>query len=150
MAQDYALVEFGPHGGRYIGDVAGAWTIHFGQSWPAGRKVYSAGYPASGFWKTAAGFFGRGQYACDSSYDGYARIGSGYELWIACTMNGGASGGPWFVRLADGRWTIGGVNSQCSGPYANNDPRQYCQPYSYSLRSPYLDKRFLTFWQTGQ
>lgn len=150
MSQDYALVEFGPQNGRYIGDATGSWSIHFSQTWQAGRKVYLAGYPASGFWATSAGFNGNGQYACDSSYDGYKAIGSGYELWAACTMNGGASGGPWFIKLANGQWTIGGVNSQCDGPYANNDPRQYCQPYSYSLRSPFFDNRFLTFWNTRQ
>jgi hypothetical protein len=146
-SQDYALVEFGPQAGRYIGDVTGTWTIHFGQPWPRGRRVYAAGYPASGFWNTAAGFLGRGQYACDTTYDRYASLGSGYELWLPCTMNRGSSGGPWFGQLANGQWTIVGVNSKCWGPNMH-DPDRYCDPYSYNLRSPYLDSRFLAFWQS--
>jgi hypothetical protein len=144
---DYGLIEFGPRNGQFIGDVVGSWNITTGIRWKAGARAYLTGYPASGFWATADGYHGRGQYACDARYDNeYSRIGTGYELWLKCTMNGGASGGPWFVLLGNGKWTVGGVNSQCYGP--NMGTKDYCKPHSYYLRSAYLDRRFLDFWNS--
>jgi hypothetical protein len=148
-AFDYGLIEFAP-APNYIGDVTGSWNITTGIQWGYGARAYLMGYPASGHWATANGGYGRGQYACDSLYDAqYSAIGNGYELWFTCTMNGGASGGPVFVLLDNGTWTIGGVNDRCWGPNMN-DPKNYCTPYSDYLRSSYFDSRFLTFWQTVQ
>jgi hypothetical protein len=147
LSFDYALVEFAPRGGRYLGDLTGSWGITYGLRWVQDATLYLMGYPASGIWSTAQGYHGRGQYACSTEYDSYKPIGSGYELWAPCTMNGGASGGPWFVKLSDGSWTLGGVNSQCHGPNMN-DRVYYCTPTSDFLRSPYLDTRFADFWNS--
>ena len=142
---DYGLVEIPPVNGRYIGDVVGTWSITPGLQWNTGRRVYLMGYPATGFWATAAGYFGNGQYGCDVSWDeGYSRSGSGYDIWTTCTMNGGASGGPWFTVGNDGRWTIGGVNSRCSGP--KDAAGKACSPRADYLISSYIDNRFYTFW----
>ena len=145
MSFDYGLVEIPPVGGRYLGDVTGSWSITPGLKWANGRHAYLMGYPATGFWATAAGYFGNGQYGCDVNWDeGYSRSGSGYDLWATCTMNGGASGGPWFVEGADGRWTIGGVNSRCYGPVDANG--KACVPKANYMISSYIDNRFYDFW----
>jgi hypothetical protein len=150
-ALDWGLVEFGPDAaGRYIGDVVGAWTITPSIRLGTGAHIYVVGYPTSGYWKTDAGLNGRGQYACDTNWDGDGRyIGSGYEIYTACYMNRGASGGPWFVQLNNGTWTIGGVSNRCQGPN-ENDPTRYCDPYSDYLRSSYMSDRFLEFWNGVQ
>lgn len=149
MAYDYGLVEIPPASNGHISDFTGAWTIQTGIRWGSGAHVYLVGYPQLGFWATARGFYGRGQYACDGTYaNQYDPIGSGYELWAACTMNRGASGGPWFVRLNNGAWAIGSVTSQCFG--VDMSPTNYCNPYAEYLRGPYLDGRFLQFWTNVQ
>jgi hypothetical protein len=154
-SQDYGLIEFAPASrgqnyggpaanGSYIGDTVEAWNVTPNIRWGGGARVYSVGYPASGYWGTADGHFGNGQYACDSLWDdaggtGYSdQVGTGWELWTKCAMNGGSSGGPWFVQLSDGTWTIGGVNDTCLvSP---------CTPYSQWLSASYFDNRFLSFW----
>ena len=145
---DWGLLELGSdEGGRYVGDVTGSWSITPAIRWNSGARVYAMGYPASGFWAGADGQYGFGQYACDTEWDGgYWTIGSGYEIWSECTMNGGASGGPWFVLLSDNTWTIGGVNNRCHGP--NMERSDYCQPYSYFMRASYIDNRFYDFWNS--
>lgn len=146
-AFDYGLAEIAPaDDGRYVGDVAGSWNITTGIKWSTGARVYAVGYPAGGFWSTRQGYDGRGQYACDSYWDKEVeKIPKGYILWIKCTMNGGASGGPWFVRLNNGTWTIGGVNDICDGPHPD-DPSLYCTPKSDKVGAAYFDNRFLDFW----
>ena len=149
-AFDYGLIEFAPSAGGAIGDIVGTNSITAGIRWGMGARVYAMGYPASGFWSTVQGLYGRSQYACDTTWDyQQATIGSGYELWLSCSMNGGASGGPWFVQLNDGSWTIGGVNDRCFGPNMDS-PTAYCTPYSYYMRASYFDERFLGFWQYVQ
>ena len=104
-----------------------------------------------GFWSGAAGRNGRGQYACDVTIDteDWRTAGTGWELYAPCYMNGGASGGPWFVQKTDGSWTIGGVSNRCWSA-TNMSPTAYCQPYSDFLRASYLDSRFLAFWNAVQ
>lgn len=149
-ALDWGLIEYGPDAnGRYIGDYVGSWSITPSIRFGRGAHIYVVGYPHSGFWNTAQGYNGRGQYGCDTNWDaegGY--IGTGYELRTACYMNGGASGGPWFVQLGNGSWTIGGVSNRCLGP--SIDAERYCQPYSDYLRSTYLEQRFVEFWNGVQ
>jgi hypothetical protein len=144
---DWGLIEIEPQNGRYVGDVVGSYSITANLPWPANARVYAMGYPGSGHWATAAGLFGRAQYSCDTSYDGYSAIGSGYELWVDCTMNRGASGGPWFVPLTNGTWTVGGVNNRCAGNEIS--ATQYCDPYSTDMRASFLDGRFVQFWNSA-
>ena len=59
-------------------------------------------------------------------------------------MNGGASGGPSFVRLNDGTWTIGGVNSRCQTFDAAGRPN--CSPYGDKLITSYMNDGMLEFW----
>jgi hypothetical protein len=67
-------------------------------------------------------------------------------------MNGGASGGPWLVKLTDGSWVVGGVNNQCNDDNEADDWSRdaYCTPVSTELRSLIFDERFARFWETVQ
>jgi V8-like Glu-specific endopeptidase len=142
MSQDYALVEIAPLNGAYIGDKLGWFAVSYGANWSSGRRAYNVGYPVTG-WFGSDGRNGSSQYACDTTYDSYAAVGSGYRLWSQCTMNGGASGGPWLVVGSDNRWYVGGVNSTCDGPAS---AVTYCDPHSWKLSSSYFDNRFIDFW----
>jgi Trypsin-like peptidase domain len=144
---DWGLIEMKPRSdGALIGDVTGSSSIQVGITYNQGARIYSMGYPATGFWATAAGEYGNGQFACDSAWDGAWNYGPSQviRLTFGCTMNGGASGGPVFVQLSDGRWVIGGVNDWCNGPMIS--ATVYCVPTSNSLISATFDSRFSDFW----
>ena len=147
--KDWGLAEILPDAsGRLIGDVVGAWTITPNIRWGVGANAFLVGYAATGWWSdTTAGLRGRGQYACNALWDGeWQASGSGYDLSVRCPMNGGASGGPWFVRLDDGTWTIGGVNSRCQTFDATNRPN--CSPYGDKLITSYMNDGMLEFWNS--
>jgi hypothetical protein len=148
-ALDWGLVEIPPIAGEAISDRTGAWSILPNISYGAGARIEAAGYPASGFWASAQNYQGRGLYACDSTWDGdWSYIGSGWELYLSCTMNRGSSGGPWFTQLNSGSWYIGGLNSRCQSPYDDIPNGQWCDPYSSYIRSSYIDGRFYDFWNS--
>jgi V8-like Glu-specific endopeptidase len=139
---DWGIIELQPEDGTTAGQKAGSIPAYWGLSWPVGTRVYAAGYPASGSWRQPSFYEGRQQYACDSAYSGWEQILGGYGLMIDCTMNGGASGGPWF-RYYNGKWVVAGVNNLCT-------PKTYdtCAPYSSQLISAYFDNRFSSFWSS--
>lgn len=144
--RDWGLAEILPDAsGRRIGDVVGAWTITPNIRWGAGANAFLVGYAATGWWAdTTSGLRGRGQYACNALWDGdWQASGSGYDIAVRCPMNGGASGGPWFIRLNDGSWTIGGVNSRCQ---AFDAARPNCSPYGDKLITSYMNDGMLEFW----
>jgi hypothetical protein len=132
--------------GQWIGDVVGAWSMTANISYGGQAPMWIEGYPSQGYWSTDAGGHGHGQWACDTTYDNqYTAIGSGYQIWDRCSMNQGASGGPWFVKLNDGSWTIGAVSSMCQG---QNDGTGACHPYGDWLRGLYFNENFLAFWHS--
>jgi hypothetical protein len=130
---DYALVEIARRGGRAIGDAVGTFSIAYGAS--PGGQTYVVGYPAAG-WFASEGRNGGSQYTCRST--GMASA-AGPLLWSACPMNQGASGGPWLVLRADGRWRVAGVASLCESAHA-------CDPWSAALAVARFDARFAAFW----
>ena len=147
---DWGLVEIRPNGGKQIGNVVGGWwPVYANLSVGSGARLYPAGYPASGKWATAEGYNGRGQYACDAKFDGRwedidATSAVVWTYVIPCPMNGGVSGGPWFVYLDDlDKWVVGAVSGWCAG--ANR-----CTPTASFLKARYLDDTFVTFWQSVQ
>jgi hypothetical protein len=147
---DYALVRISGanSAGKTIGDVEGTWSATWNITYEKGAHLYVVGYPQAGFWSTNAGYNGRGQYACDTTYEGeYSQQQSGYQLWLTCPMNQGASGGPWFVQLNDGSWTIGSVSSMCDGG-GRNASGLPCQPYGVNMRGIYFNEEFGTFWHS--
>jgi hypothetical protein len=149
MTLDFALLEIPSLAdGRRVGDVTGAFPILPNLQWTPGLRSYAMGYPQSGVWSTPSGLNGRGQYACDSAWSGrYQRDGSGYSVATDCTMNQGASGGPWFVATG-GQWVVAGVNSRCTA-YEGSPPNR-CDPYAREMLTSYLDSRFYEFWNGVQ
>ncbi|MDP9334730.1 MAG: trypsin-like serine protease [Actinomycetota bacterium] len=148
---DWGLIQIQPHGATYIGDVVHTWRIATGLSLYPNERLWLAGYPAEGFWNTAPGHEGRGLYSCASAWDGGNWVkGSAPNdiVYVAnCTMNGGASGGPWFARLPNGPWVIIGVNNWCYDDNKKDDaPGTYCTPRSSQLQTLEFDARFLSFW----
>jgi hypothetical protein len=155
-AADWAIIEFGPGAdGRFIGDVTGSWSVTAGIRYSAGAHIIAEGYPSHGFWELPENYNGRGQYACNMVWNNDADDGWAYldaqrgtwELNMQCPMNQGASGGPVFVQLSNGTWTIGGVNNRCRGFETATD---YCNPYSIKLRTSYMDDKFTALWNYVQ
>ncbi len=90
---DFAFVELAPRvDGALAGDVVGHWGATPNLQWRRGTRIYEAGYPAEGWFATAAGHQGRDAYACDTTMLGYLKTGSSKAVVSRCTMNGGASG----------------------------------------------------------
>jgi hypothetical protein len=151
---DWGLIEIKKREGKAIGDVVGSWRIQTGISFSPGARLWITGYPITGYWSEKRGYVGRGQYACDATWDGTyatARLGQGgTELWAKCPMNGGASGGPWLVKLNSGEWVIGGVNNWCHDLVKWDDTNTYCTPVSTFLVSLVFDARFIDFWNVVQ
>ena len=147
---DWGLIQIGERSdGTPIAEVTGSFPTQSGIRFTGGRRIYAVGYPAVGTWSRPKFGVGRGQYACDSTWAAGAWLhsGGGYELWIRCPMNGGASGGPWFVKRPNGSWVIGGVNNQCNDDDEADDWSSvaYCTPVSTELRSLIFDRRFNSF-----
>jgi hypothetical protein len=133
---DYAFVELAPRAdGKLPGDVAGVAPIAANSRFRPGQRVYELGYPAEGVFATPAGHLGLDPYACDTTVAGVVHA-RGYKAVVSrCTMNGGASGGPWFT-LRNGVPTIVGINDWCMGSH-------HCEPQSRYVISSYFGRAFV-------
>jgi hypothetical protein len=143
---DWGIVVIRPDAnGSYPGDLTGTYTARWNVIIPRGARFCKVGYPYSGPFKSAAWWFGNGQYYCDNRWDGenannWAYTISSFNLVIGpCEMNGGSSGGPVFVQLRDGSWTIVGVNNRGHGR---------ADGYGAVGISFYFDERFGEFWNS--
>jgi hypothetical protein len=125
--------------GALPGDVAGMVPTKANPHFRRGAHVAEFGYPAEGFFATAAGHFGLDPYACDTTVDGYVRAGRYRAVVSRCTMNGGASGGPWIMPI-HGVPTVVGINVWCVGPH-------HCRPLSRYVISSYFDRRYRALWR---
>jgi V8-like Glu-specific endopeptidase len=138
--RDWALVELSPNSeGKYPGDIVGTFQAYANIRYAIGAHAYLVGYPASGDFRTPAYHYGWGQYFCNGNWDGYTVQARG-NVMVAhqCPMNGGSSGGPVFIELADGRWVVGGVNNQCN---PNNVTCSW-------MLSAYFDDGIVQFWNS--
>lgn len=149
---DWGLIQIQPHGAEYIGDVTGWQKIETGVSLQVGQRLWLAGYPSSGDWSTAKGHMGRGLFKCATAWQGRARLNdpapNDIQYVADCTMNRGASGGPWLAQLSDGSWGIIGVTNWCDDDDHRNDTDTYCTPVSSRLRALEFDARFVSFWMS--
>lgn len=148
---DWGLIEIQPHGTKHIGSVGDRWRILTGLDLNPGQPLWLAGYPAMGYWSTVKGREGRGLYACASAWGDtdwkVLPARGGVEYQADCTMNGGASGGPWLTKLPTGEWVIIGVTNTCDDKNKRDDaPGTYCTPISTHLHTVEFDERFQSFW----
>jgi V8-like Glu-specific endopeptidase len=132
--------------GHYPGDYTGTYAARWDALLPVGTEFYNVGYPASGPFRTTQYFYGGGQYFCDTTWNPAYRsndstyTASSFNIDIyPCEMNGGASGGPVFAKLADGTWAIVGVNNRGSNQ---------TNGFGYYGITMYMDDRFGEFWNS--
>lgn len=91
FAHDQALIEVAPRNGRNLVDVVGGNGLAWG--FPVAQPDISVwGWPAE------APYDGRTVRRCNGST---AALDSSGDAFIGCPMNGGASGGPWFVGMVN-------------------------------------------------
>jgi hypothetical protein len=100
----FAVLGSGGNGGGQADDVVGAQAIAFNTPHPT--KVYAFGYPA------ATPYTGNDLVYC-AGQDAADRWGGSTDYALACKLNGGSSGGPWFreFNAATGIGTLTSVNS---------------------------------------
>lgn len=142
--QDWALVLLNPYAdGTFPGQYTGTHDALVNIRWTANAHVYQVGYPAGGYFRTH--FNGQQQWHCDSNWDPRDALilpnSSIVTLKHACTMNGGASGGPTFVQLTDDRWVIAGVNNRGAG-----GDQALPETYFEYLLVHYFDTRVADFY----
>ena len=107
---DMAVVLVSPNQRGHLVDVVGGQGITFNES--VGLARHAFGYPASDRRWPAYRYSGEDLIYCPGT-DHYA-AGS---IVIACTMTGGASGGPWISGFdASGLGFVNGINSNKPGP----------------------------------
>lgn len=142
---DYALLQLPERNsaGKTVRQAAGVFGISYSRRWAVGSHVYAVGYPASGYWTSGKAGSGVAQYYCDMEITSASRVGRGKRLWTTCPMNGGASGGPWLVRDATGKWVVAGVTSTCWWQAAEHVG---CKPFGDGLSAAFLDDRLRRFW----
>lgn len=90
VAHDQAMIRVAPLGGQYLVDVVGgnglAWNYPIRED---GVRV--VGWPAE------APYDGQSRQECIGSTTPFEQAG---DAQISCPLTGGASGGPWFLRMA--------------------------------------------------
>ena len=140
--QDWGILLIPPDAqGNYPGDYTGVWSATSGISYGDGAHGYLSGYPGQGEIGSIHNSFG--QAFCNSTWNlGDIQVvpeltGSNVGVVWACNMNPGSSGGPVFIELSNGTWTIGGVVNQ-GGP--DRDRTQW-------LVSMYFDDRLVEFYR---
>jgi len=107
---DMAVVLVGPNESGYLVDVVGGQGITFNENIGLARHAF--GYPVSDYRWPAYRYSGEDLIYCPGT-DSYA---SG-SIVIACTMTGGASGGPWISNFdSSGLGYVNGINSNKPGP----------------------------------
>ncbi|REF00114.1 trypsin-like serine peptidase [Thermomonospora umbrina] len=121
---DIGAAVLNPLDGRSLTDVVGGREVAFNQ--PKRQPMYSFGYPA------AAPYDGSRLTYCSGSTTVAFLLGT---IGMACTMTGGSSGGPWFLKFdeATGSGVLNSVNSyklnlpflsgNMYGPYFGDDAK---------------------------
>jgi V8-like Glu-specific endopeptidase len=112
-----AVVMFNNAAGSRIADVTGSQGIEWNGS--RGQFVYHWGYPAN------APYNGESLQYCNGTTFNTGFLGIGGDLGLACTAQGGASGGAW-VRAFNGVW---GYEISINSYHVGNDLTKIYGPY---------------------
>lgn len=94
-----AIVSANNHG--LLTDVVGGAGWAYNQ--PVNQSFYAYGYPA------VHPFDGQTRQSCEGASGTSWQHGEGNVISIPCNMNGGSSGGPWFIKI-DNKWYLNGHN----------------------------------------
>ncbi len=149
LGGDWGIIETDPNAsGQYPGDVVGTFAAYWDQHFAQGAELYLTGYPASGAFTLSQYGAGNLQYFCDETWDNtrlaHPSFGDAYYGmdFAPCEMNGGASGGPVFLRAGASDWRIVGVNNRGGSVGTGTDA------VGGDMMSFWLDDTFGSFWST--
>jgi V8-like Glu-specific endopeptidase len=154
LACDVGLLVMSPNARGDIGTVVGSYPVVGNVTGVGvGTQVNSAGYPAGGGFASYENGMGNAPYFCQNALTAGSGLPGGFDgtdtgsflQTFECPMTGGASGGPVFIKLADGQWYIWGVNNHA-------DYRRLNTPFSKLTGTQPFGDTFLTLWRqvTGQ
>ncbi len=126
---DLGMAIVSPNEQGSLTDLVGGagWTYNQ----PANQPFYAYGYPA------VPPFDGQTRQSCEGSTGKLWRHGAGTVVSMQCDMNGGSSGGPWFVKIGDNLYLNG-----------HNDFTSSLQPGH--MFSPYYDDTWYALYDKAQ
>lgn len=149
LACDVGLLVIAPSSRGQIGDVVGSYPVAANVAGvTVGTEVRNAGYPAGGGFESYANGMGNAPYYCSNRLTAGSGLPGGFDgtdsgaflQTFECPMTGGASGGPVYVQLNDGRWYIWGVNNHA-------DYRRLGTPFSRLTGTQPFGDVFLGLWR---
>jgi len=101
LHHDLGIAIVAPNEQGSLTDLVGGSGWAYNQ--PANQPFYAYGYPA------LYPFDGQTRQSCEGSTGALSRHGAGNVVSIRCNMNGGSSGGPWFLKI-NGKLYLSGHN----------------------------------------
>ncbi|GAA3542724.1 trypsin-like serine peptidase [Nocardioides daeguensis] len=125
-ARDQAMIRVAPLGGRNLVDVVGGNGLAW--NYPAREDgVRVVGWPAE------APYDGQSRQECVASTVGSTRTNTPADAEMACPLTGGASGGPWFVRMASA--DTGFIFAVTSRRPTDGTPLLFATPFDASIET---------------
>jgi hypothetical protein len=129
LHHDMGMIIVSPNSEGNLTDVVGGAGWAYNQS---GKQTFSAyGYPA------APPFDGQTRQSCENASGTSWKHGGGSVISIPCKMNGGSSGGPWFIQ-SGGNWYLNGHNDFMSSSMRDH------------MFSPYYDDTWYALYNKAQ
>jgi V8-like Glu-specific endopeptidase len=129
LYHDMGMIIVSPNSEGNLTDVVGGAGWAYNQST---NQTYSAyGYPA------APPFDGQTRQSCENASGTSWKQGGGTVISIPCKMNGGSSGGPWFIQ-SGGNWYLNGHND-----FTSSSMRDH-------MFSPYYDDTWYALYNKAQ
>lgn len=98
---DFGMAIVSANSQGLLTDVVGG--VGWAYNQPVNRQFYAYGYPAM------YPFDGQTRQSCEGSAGTSWQHGEGTVVSIPCNMNGGSSGGPWFIKIGN-NWYLNGHN----------------------------------------
>lgn len=127
---DQAFLTVFPKGGRNLINVVGGNGLSWNYS-QAQSNVRISGYPAQNPYN------GELPYSCYGNT--YKRSAFSDDAYMNCSMNGGASGGPWFRSMIDE--DLGYVFAVTSRRSTTGTPRLYAKPNAQYVKNMFDEMR---------
>ncbi|GLV55764.1 peptidase [Dictyobacter sp. S3.2.2.5] len=122
---DFGMAIVAANNQGLLTDVVGGAGWAYNQ--PVDQAFYAYGYPAM------LPFDGQTRQSCEGASGTSWKFGEGNVVSIPCNMNGGSSGGPWFIKIGDA-WYLNGHNDFISSRMPGH------------MFSPYYDDTWYTLY----